>query len=84
VRCGRGGWYWGERCKDQAVMRLWRERIGLHDWGPDRAQAATMACAVEACHVEAADALSGVRTRGETACRVQAAWHRQPVALPAG
>ena len=43
-----------------------------------------MTCAVGACNVEVADALSGVRTWDETARRVQAGWHRQPVALPAG
>ena len=52
--------------------------------GESLAQATTMACAVGACNVEAADALSGVRTWEETTRRVQAGWRRQPVALPAG
>jgi sugar/nucleoside kinase (ribokinase family) len=45
-------------------------------------QAATMACAVGACNVEAADALSGVRTWEDTERRVQAGWARIPVMLP--
>lgn len=44
-------------------------------------QAVTMACAVGACNVEAADALSGVCTWDETLERVQAGWARQPLVL---
>jgi sugar/nucleoside kinase (ribokinase family) len=52
--------------------------------GKSLTQGATIACAVGACNVEAADALSGVRTWDETARRVQAGWRRQPVSLPVG
>lgn len=52
--------------------------------GMSLAQAATMACAVGACNVEAADALSGIRTWDETAHRVAVGWPRQPVSLPEG
>jgi len=59
--------------------------------GQSLEQAATMACAVGACNVEAADALSGVRSWEETVRRVQAGrthpthahWQRMPVDLPA-
>jgi sugar/nucleoside kinase (ribokinase family) len=44
-------------------------------------QAVTMACAVGACNVEAADALSGVRTWDETLQRVRVGWARLPLHL---
>jgi sugar/nucleoside kinase (ribokinase family) len=50
--------------------------------GESFARAVTMACAVGACNVEAADALSGIRTWDETVRRVEAGWPRQPVSLP--
>jgi len=40
-----------------------------------------MACAVGACNVEAAGAVSGVRSWDETVQRVQAGWARQPLVL---
>ena len=43
--------------------------------------ALNMAVAVGACNVEAADALSGVRSWDETLRRVQAGWPRRPLAL---
>jgi sugar/nucleoside kinase (ribokinase family) len=49
----------------------------LRGQGPE--DALTMATAVGACSVEAANALDGVRTWEETAARVQAGWARQPV-----
>lgn len=42
-------------------------------------ESATMAAAVGACNVEAADALSGVRSWAETWNRVQAGWPRQQI-----
>ncbi len=45
-------------------------------------QSLTMACAVGACNVEAADALSGIRTWDETLTRVQAGWPQLPLSLP--
>jgi len=44
-------------------------------------EAVTMACAVGACNVEAADALGGIRSWEDTLNRVQAGWSRQPVGL---
>jgi sugar/nucleoside kinase (ribokinase family) len=41
----------------------------------------TFACAVGACNVEAADALSGLRTWGETRARIHAGWERVPLVL---
>jgi sugar/nucleoside kinase (ribokinase family) len=41
------------------------------------------AVAVGACNVEAADALSGVRSWEETQARVQAGWKRQPLTIDA-
>jgi sugar/nucleoside kinase (ribokinase family) len=41
----------------------------------------TMACAVGACNVEAADALSGVRSWEETLLRVQGGWLRNELPL---
>jgi hypothetical protein len=38
-----------------------------------------MAAAVGACNVEAADAVSGVRSWEETTARVQAGWPRRPL-----
>jgi sugar/nucleoside kinase (ribokinase family) len=51
----------------------------LRDLPP--AAAARMAVAVGACNVEAADALSGVRTWEETAARVDAGWEQYDVAV---
>jgi sugar/nucleoside kinase (ribokinase family) len=45
--------------------------------------ALTSAVAVGACNVEAADALSGVRSWEETQARIQAGWQRQPVTIDA-
>ncbi|MBN1203014.1 MAG: carbohydrate kinase family protein [Anaerolineae bacterium] len=45
--------------------------------------ALTSAVAVGACNVEAADALSGVRSWDETMTRIQAGWERQPVIINA-
>jgi sugar/nucleoside kinase (ribokinase family) len=47
----------------------------LHDLPPT--EAATMAAAVGACNVEAADAVSGIRSWEETLARVEAGWPRQ-------
>jgi sugar/nucleoside kinase (ribokinase family) len=44
-------------------------------------EALTMAVAVGACNVEAADALSGIRTWEETTQRVVLGWERQPLML---
>ncbi len=44
-------------------------------------QAVTMAVAVGACNVEAADTLSGIRTWDETAARVASGWPRHPLVL---
>ena len=49
----------------------------LRDLPP--AEAARMAAAVGACNVEAADALSGVRTWEETVERVRAGWAQHPL-----
>lgn len=49
----------------------------LRDLPP--AEAVTMAVAVGACNVEAADATSGVRSWEETLARVKAGWPRQPL-----
>jgi len=46
-------------------------------------QAVTMAVAVGACNVEAADALSGLRSWDETMGRVAAGWQRLPLSLDA-
>ena len=46
-------------------------------------EAITSAVAVGACNVEAADALSGVRSWEETQARVTAGWARQPVTIGA-
>jgi hypothetical protein len=40
-------------------------------------EVATMAAAVGACNVEAADAVSGIRSWAETVARVKAGWPRQ-------
>jgi sugar/nucleoside kinase (ribokinase family) len=45
-------------------------------------EAARMAAAVGACNVEAADALSGVRTWEETMARVQSGWEQHPTSIP--
>ena len=42
-------------------------------------EAVTMACAVGACNVEAADALGGVRTWSETGKRIACGWPRAPL-----
>jgi sugar/nucleoside kinase (ribokinase family) len=47
----------------------------LHDLLPT--EVATMAAAVGACNVEAADAVSGIRSWKETVARVEAGWSRQ-------
>lgn len=49
----------------------------LRDLPP--AEAVTMAVAVGACNVEAADATSGIRSWEETVARVKAGWPRQPL-----
>jgi hypothetical protein len=41
-----------------------------------------MACAVGACNVEAADALSGICTWDETLERVKVGWPRMQLSLP--
>lgn len=46
-------------------------------------QAVTMAVAVGACNVEAADTLSGIRSWDETQARVAAGWPRHPLVLRA-
>jgi sugar/nucleoside kinase (ribokinase family) len=51
----------------------------LHDLPPERAL--TIAAAVGACNVEAADALSGVRSWEETLARIDAGWVQAPLAL---
>jgi sugar/nucleoside kinase (ribokinase family) len=53
----------------------------LRDASPETAM--TMAAAVGACNVEAADALSGIRTWEETAARIVNGWERQPLHLDA-
>lgn len=45
-------------------------------------QAANIACAVGACNVEAADAISGLRTWERTRQRMQSGWNRIQVDLP--
>jgi sugar/nucleoside kinase (ribokinase family) len=52
----------------------------LRGASPERAL--TIATAVGACNVEAADALSGVRSWDETLARIDAGWERIAVALP--
>jgi sugar/nucleoside kinase (ribokinase family) len=52
----------------------------LHDLPP--ARTLTISAAVGACNVEAADALSGVRTWQETLARIDAGWVQAPLALP--
>lgn len=51
----------------------------LHDLPP--ARALTIAAAVGACNVEAADALSGVRTWEETLARIDAGWRQAPLTI---
>jgi len=53
----------------------------LRDMGP--AEALTMAVAVGACNVEAADALSGVRSWDDTLRRVKSGWARHELDLDA-
>ena len=53
----------------------------LRDASP--ATAMTMAVAVGACNVEAADALSGVRSWEDTARRIAQGWTRLPVKVEA-
>jgi sugar/nucleoside kinase (ribokinase family) len=45
--------------------------------------ALTTAVAVGACNVEAADALSGIRSWGDTQARVASGWARSPVKINA-
>ena len=52
----------------------------LRGAAPERAL--TIAAAVGACNVEAADALSGVRSWQETLARIDAGWERAAMALP--
>jgi sugar/nucleoside kinase (ribokinase family) len=51
----------------------------LRDFPP--ARALTIAAAVGACNVEAADALSGVRTWEETLARIDAGWAQRPLTI---
>jgi sugar/nucleoside kinase (ribokinase family) len=51
----------------------------LRNASPERAL--TIAAAVGACNVEAADALSGVRTWEETLARIDAGWQRAPFSI---
>lgn len=51
----------------------------LRDLPPERAL--TIAAAVGACNVEAADALSGVRTWQETLARIDAGWPQVPLRI---
>lgn len=53
----------------------------LHELPPQ--QAITMALAVGACNVEAADALSGLRSWPDTQSRIQQGWPQQPLDLSA-
>ena len=53
----------------------------LRDFSPR--QALTAAVAVGACNVEAADALSGLRSWEDTLARIRAGWQRLPVILAA-
>jgi sugar/nucleoside kinase (ribokinase family) len=50
--------------------------------GDSPEQCVTMACAVGACNVEAADALGGLRTWEETQSRLAAGWKRRELKLP--
>lgn len=52
----------------------------LRGTSPERAL--TVAAAVGACNVEAADALSGVRSWQETVARIDAGWARTPMTIP--
>jgi len=52
----------------------------LRGASPERAL--TVAAAVGACNVEAADALSGVRSWQETVDRLDGGWAQQPISLP--
>lgn len=49
--------------------------------GLDLIQAVTMAVAVGACNVEAADALSGLQTWEEISARISAGWQRLPLSM---
>ncbi len=51
--------------------------------GMDARQSATLANAVGACNVEAADALSGLRSWDETLARIESGWQRCPLEAPA-
>jgi sugar/nucleoside kinase (ribokinase family) len=51
----------------------------LRGHGPE--ESVTLACAVGGCNVEAADALSGLRTWDETRARVRAGWSRKRLPL---
>jgi sugar/nucleoside kinase (ribokinase family) len=51
----------------------------LRDTSPE--EAVTAAVAVGACNVEAADALSGVRSWEDTWCRVEGGWERHELSL---
>jgi sugar/nucleoside kinase (ribokinase family) len=53
----------------------------LRGFGPQ--QAVTAAVAVGACNVEAADALSGIRSWDETLARVTSGWKRLPLVVDA-
>lgn len=53
----------------------------LRDMSPE--ETVTMAVAVGACNVEAADALSGVRPWEDTLCRVESGWARHALRLDA-
>lgn len=44
-------------------------------------EAVTLACAVGACNVEYADALSGIRSSGETWARIHSGWERVPLSI---
>jgi sugar/nucleoside kinase (ribokinase family) len=52
----------------------------LRGASPERAL--TIAAAVGACNVEAADALSGVRSWEDTLARIDAGWEKAPLAVP--
>ena len=51
----------------------------LRDLSPT--EAVTMAAAVGACNVEAADAVGGLRSWEETVARVEAGWPRQELSF---
>ena len=51
----------------------------LRGFPPD--DAATVACAVGACNVEAADAIGGVHTWNETLARIAQGWKRKSLPL---